>query len=90
MAGQRETRGSGHGEGHSRPEADPPGGLVDVLTRWERFGGHWSVLRVDDDWMELGLYSCNGGEQMHRISGARTSVLRSFLSGRQSSTDEAE
>jgi len=45
------------------------------------------VLRVDEDWIELGLYSCDGGEQMHLISGARTSVLRSFLSGRESSND---
>ena len=87
MAVHSEAHGRGHGEGHSRPESDPPGGLVDVLTRWERFGGQWRVLRVDEDWIELGLYSCDGGEQMHLISGARTSVLRSFLSGRESSND---
>lgn len=76
-----------HGEGHGRPEADPPGGLVEVLTRWERSGGHWQVLNVDDDWIDIGLFRCDGGEQMSRVSGARTSVLRSFLSGRRSSTD---
>ena len=76
-----------HGEGHGRPESDPPGGLVEVLTRWERSGGYWQVLNVQDDWIDIGLFTCDGGEQMSRLSGARTSVLRSFLSGRSSSTD---
>ena len=75
-----------HGKGHGRPESDPPGGLVEVLTRWERSGGHWRVLNVDDDWIDIGLLTC-GGEQMSRVSGARTSVLRSFLSGRGSSIE---
>ena len=76
-----------HGEGHGRPESDPPGGLVEVLARWERAGGHWKVLNEDDDWIDIGLLTCDGGERMTRLSGARTSVLRSFLSGRSSSTD---
>ena len=76
-----------HEEGHGRPESDPPGGLVEVLTRWERSGGHWKVLNINDNWIDIGLLTCDGGEQMSRVSGARTAVLRSFLAGRSSSTD---
>lgn len=76
-----------HEEGHGRPESDPPGGLVEVLTRWERSGGHWKVLNINDDWIDIGLLTCDGGEQMSRVSSARTAVLRSFLAGRSSSTD---
>lgn len=74
-------------EGHGRPESDPPGGLVEVLARWERSGGHWRVLTVKDTWIDIGLFTCNGGEQMSHVSGARTTVLRSFLAGRTSSAD---
>lgn len=74
-------------EGHSEPEAGPPGGLVEVLTRWENSGGHWKVLSLSDSWVEIGLLTCDGSEQMSHLSGARTSVLRSFLDGRTSSTD---
>ena len=73
-------------EGHSRPEADPPGGLVRVLERWEASGGHWRVLETRTDWVEVGLLSCDG-EQMSRVSSARTAVLSSYLDGRASSLD---
>jgi hypothetical protein len=49
MAVHDETYGRGHGKGHARPETGPPGGLVDVLTRWERHGGRWRVLRIEED-----------------------------------------
>ena len=64
-----------HGEGHGRAEAGPPGGLVEVLARWEDAGGHWTVLRARDDWIDFGLFTCDGSEQMSSVSGARTTVL---------------
>lgn len=73
-------------EGHSRPEADPPGGLVQVLQRWEDSGGHWEVLEAREDWIDIALVSCDG-EHMSRVSSARTSVLAGYLDGRTSSTD---
>lgn len=73
-------------EGHSRPESSPPGGLVSVLQRWEDSGGHWKVLEARDDWIDIALVSCDG-EQMSRVSSARTSVLRSYLDGRSTSLD---
>ena len=77
-----------HGEGHGRPESGPPGGLVEVLTRWAGSGGSWRVVRMTDTWMEVGLYARDGGEQVSVVSGARTTVLRSYLAGRTSSTDQ--
>lgn len=70
-------------EGHSRPESDPPGGLVSVLQRWEASGGHWQVISQREEWIEVGLMSCDGA-QMSRVSSPRTSVLRSFLDERGS------
>jgi hypothetical protein len=78
---------STHGEGHSHPESGLPGGLVEVLSRWEDFGGQWEVLSSSADWIEIGLFTCDGAEQMSRVSGARTSVLHSYLAGRSSSAD---
>jgi hypothetical protein len=81
------TTRSTHGEGHGQPEVGPPGGLVEVLTRWEDSGGHWKVLSSGDDWINFGLFSCDGSEQMSAVSGARTTVLHSYLGGRTSSTE---
>ena len=74
-------------EGHGRPESGPPGGLVEVLERWELSGGHWKVLASSDSWIDIGLFPSDGGEQVSRVSGARTSVLRGFLAGRTSSLE---
>ena len=78
------TPGDTHGEGHARPEVGPPGGLVDVLTRWEDTGGSWRVLSSSNDWIDFGLFTRDGSQQMSVVSGARTTVLRSYLAGRTS------
>lgn len=78
---------STHAEGHGRPESEPPGGLVEVLARWEDSGGHWQVLSSSADWIDIGLLACDGKEQMSRVSGARTTVLHAYLAGRASSAD---
>ncbi len=81
------TTRSTHGEGHGRPEGGPPGGLVEVLSRWEDSGGHWKVLSSRDDWIDFGLFTCDGSEQMSAVSGARNTVLHGYLRGRTSSTE---
>lgn len=81
---------SAHGEGHGPGEAGPPGGLVEVLARWEDSGGRWKVLDARDDWIEIGLFTCDGGEEMSRVGGARTTVLHSYLAGRTTSVDQRQ
>ena len=78
---------SGLREGHGRPESGPPGGLVEVLERWELTGGRWEVLAASDTWIDIDLFPADGGEQVSRVSGARTSVLRSFLAGRTTNAE---
>ncbi|KQV69804.1 hypothetical protein ASC64_08260 [Nocardioides sp. Root122] len=78
---------SGLQEGHGRPESGPPGGLVEVLERWELAGGRWEVLASSDTWIDIGLFPADGGDQVSRVSGARTSVLRSFLAGRTTNAE---
>jgi hypothetical protein len=77
---------SSHREGHDRPESGPPGGLVEVLGRWESSGGRWQVLGSTDDWIDIGLFAGDGEEQVTRVTGARTSVLHHFLAGRTASS----
>ena len=74
-------------ENRSR-ESTLPGGMVEVLSRWEDSGGEWRILSTGDEWIEVGLFACDGKEEMSRVSGARTSVLRSYLNGRLGSRDE--
>lgn len=91
MMTQREVGSTtGHGEGHGRPETGPPGGMVELLERWERSGGHWRIVSLRENWIALELLTCDGGESVSRVSGARTSVLRSYLAGRNHSTDPCE
>ena len=78
---------SGPPGGHARPESGPPGGLVEVLERWELAGGRWEVLGSSDTWIDVGLFPAGGGAQVSRVSGARTSVLHSFLAGRTTSVE---
>lgn len=63
----------------------PGGGLVEVLSRWEGAGGHWRILGETARWVTVGLFSCDGGEEMSRITGERTSVLTTYFLGRTSS-----
>lgn len=63
-----------------------PGDLVDVLSRWENSGGHWRILGDADHWLTIGLYSCDGGEEMARVTGARTAALTTYLMGRTESS----
>lgn len=74
-------------EGHSRPETGPPGGIVDVLSRWESAGGHWRILKSSDAWVTAGLYTCGGDEEVSRVTSTRTAVLTAFLAGRTRSDD---
>lgn len=59
---------------------------VEVLSRWESSGGQWRVLSRSDSSVVLGLFSCDGGEEMHRLT-AVSAELAAFLAGRARSGD---
>jgi hypothetical protein len=59
---------------------------VAVLRRWEDAGGHWRVLERRGDTVTVGLFRCDGGEQVDEVCSRDAAVL-AFLAGRRSSTD---
>lgn len=61
-------------------ESDP----VTALARWESSGGHWRVLGRSGGSVTLSLFSCDGGEEMGRLT-ASGAALDSFLAGRERS-----
>lgn len=61
---------------------DPAG----VVRRWESSGGHWRVLARSDASVVVGLFSCDGGEEMHRLAAA-SAALDAVLAGRTRNDD---
>lgn len=37
------------------------------LERWIAAGGHWTVLADHGDHVSVGLFTCDGGEEMGRV-----------------------
>lgn len=62
-------------------------GTVARLRRWEEAGGVWRVGVHGGDGLTIGLYRCDGGEEVDRIVSADPGLAR-FLAGRTSSADE--
>jgi hypothetical protein len=55
-----------------------------VLRRWELFGGRWRVLSRTGSLVTLRLCSCDGGQEMSRVTA--TSVdFDAFLAARTGS-----
>ena len=61
-------------------EQDP----VDTLRRWERSGAVWRVLGRSRVEVTIGLFSCDGGEEMARIVSADPRV-RGYVATRPDS-----
>jgi hypothetical protein len=57
---------------------------VETLRRWERSGAVWRVLGRSRDAVTIGLFSCDGGEQMGRIVSADPRV-RGYVDARPDS-----
>lgn len=62
--------------------ADP----VAELERWERSGGHWRVLSRSEAGLTVGLFTCDGGELMARITSVQAG-LEEYVAGRDTSDD---
>ena len=48
---------------------------LEQIVRWERSGGHWRVLARTDESVTVGLYTCDGGEEMGRLTSGDPDVL---------------
>lgn len=55
-----------------------------VLRRWEDSGAHWAVIARRGGTITVGLYRCDGGEEVDRLASADPALLE-FLAGRESS-----
>ncbi|GAA3031783.1 hypothetical protein GCM10010528_11260 [Gordonia defluvii] len=59
---------------------------VAALQRWAESGALWRVLSRDGDMLVIGLFRCDGGEEVDRVSSS-TPSLRRFVGDRASSED---
>ena len=58
-----------------------------ALRRWEDAGGLWRVLARDAPTITVGLYRCDGGEEVDRIVTDEL-PLTQFLDGRSSNEED--
>ena len=58
---------------------------VEVLTRWEVAGAHWRVLSQASGRVTIGLFTCDGGEEVSRLT-SRAASLRAYVHGRSDSS----
>ncbi|MGA9746934.1 MAG: hypothetical protein WBQ50_05715 [Nocardioides sp.] len=70
-----EARAAGSGEVASED--------LQALLRWERSGAVWRVLGRRADEVTVGLFTCDGGEEMDRLSSSDPVLLR-HVAGRDS------
>lgn len=62
---------------------------LDQLVRWEESGGHWRVLQRTATEVTVGLFTCDGGTEMSRLTAPGVE-LDGFLAGRSSSEDAGD
>ena len=55
-----------------------------MLRRWESSGALWRVLSRHDDTLEVGLFTCDGGEEMSRLV-SDDPALRAYVGDRTTS-----
>ena len=46
-----------------------------VLQRWQDAGAHWAVIARHKDSITIGLYRCDGGEEVDRIVSGDPGLL---------------
>lgn len=66
---------------------DPDHEVVEDLQRWQDTGAIWRVLsRARGGQITVGLFSCDGGEEVARISSSDARLV-TFVANRDSSED---
>jgi len=58
---------------------------LDLITRWELFGGAWRVIARTGDQVTISLCRCDGGEEQQRLTSDEP-ALTAWLGDRTSST----
>jgi len=59
---------------------------VEVLRRWEQSGAVWRVLERSGSSVTVGLFTCDGGEEMGRVVSSSADLLE-FVGDRAGSED---
>jgi hypothetical protein len=59
---------------------------VEVLRRWEDAGGLWRVLDRRGESLTIGLFRCDGGEQVDELRSS-SEYLLDFVGERASNID---
>ncbi|WP_396892144.1 hypothetical protein [[Mycobacterium] wendilense] len=59
---------------------------VAVLQRWEDAGAVWRVLHRNDASVTVGLFTCDGGEEVDRVTSDAAALL-AFIGARTSNLD---
>ena len=59
---------------------------VEVLNRWEASGGVWQVVGRGGGYLSVGLFRCDGGEQVDVVR-SDAPALFAFIGDRESSLD---
>lgn len=59
---------------------DGGGAVVAAVRRWESAGGHWRVVTRSATTVVIGLFSCDGGEEMQRLTASH-GALEALLEG---------
>lgn len=62
-------------------------GAVEVLWRWERSGAVWRVLGRSGESLSVGLFTCDGGELVDRLSTSDPAVIE-YVGDRTSSEED--
>jgi hypothetical protein len=52
-----------------------------LLSRWELFGGRWRVLARTEEVVTLGLFTCDGGQEMSQVTSTKAQ-FDAFLDNR--------
>jgi hypothetical protein len=61
-----------------RMSAHDPDGPLAVLSRWQAAGAVWRVLGRDRTHVTIGLFTCDGGEEVSRFTSSDI-ALRGFV-----------
>jgi len=67
-------------------DADQEESAIRILQRWADSGGLWRVVSRSAVRVDISLCSCDGGEEMDRLSSTDPEVLR-FVGARSDSAE---